>query len=38
LSTSLVAWLTAALLWICAGYFLVRMAHTQRVTASVSPI
>jgi uncharacterized protein len=25
LSTSLVAWLTVALLWICAGYFLVRM-------------
>jgi uncharacterized protein len=25
LSTSLVAWLTLGLLWICAGYFLVRM-------------
>jgi membrane protease YdiL (CAAX protease family) len=25
LSTSLVAWITVALLWICAGYFLVRM-------------
>ncbi len=25
LSSSLVAWLTVALLWICAGYFLVRM-------------
>ena len=25
LSTSLVAWLTAGLLWVCAGYFLVRM-------------
>ena len=30
LSTSLVAWLTAALLWICAGYFLVRMTHRER--------
>ncbi len=25
LSTCLVAWLTVALLWICAAYFLVRM-------------
>ncbi len=25
LSASLVAWLTVTLLWICAGYFLVRM-------------
>lgn len=32
LSTSLVAWLTVALLWVCAGYFLVRMpkAKVQR--------
>ncbi len=29
LSTSLVAWLTAALLWICAGYFLVRMPKAE---------
>jgi hypothetical protein len=27
LSTSLVAWLTIALLWICAAYFLVRMSR-----------
>ena len=26
LSTSPVGWLTVALLWICAGYFLVRMS------------
>jgi hypothetical protein len=25
LSTSLVGWLTAALLWVCAGFFLVQM-------------
>jgi membrane protease YdiL (CAAX protease family) len=32
LSTSLVAWLTVALLWVCAAYFLVRMprAESQR--------
>ncbi len=29
LSTSLVAWLTLALLWISAGYFLVRMPKTE---------
>jgi membrane protease YdiL (CAAX protease family) len=29
LSTSLVAWLTVALLWVCAVYFLVRMARTN---------
>lgn len=29
LSTSLVAWLTVALLWICAGYFLVRMPKVK---------
>ena len=33
LSTSLVAWLSVALLWICAAYFLVRMRHASRVTA-----
>ena len=32
-STSLVAWLTVALLWICAGYFLIRMRHASRVRA-----
>lgn len=30
LSTSLVAWLTVALLWLCAGYFLVRMPKEER--------
>jgi hypothetical protein len=30
LSTSLVAWLTVAALWICAAYFLVQMPKTQR--------
>ncbi len=29
LSTSLVAWLTAASLWISAGYFLVRMPKAE---------
>jgi uncharacterized protein len=29
LRTSLVAWLTVALLWICAGYFLVRMRREE---------
>jgi membrane protease YdiL (CAAX protease family) len=29
LSTSLVAWLTVALLWICSGYFLVRMPKEE---------
>jgi uncharacterized protein len=29
LSTSLVAWLTVALLWSCAGYFLVRMPQVK---------
>ena len=29
LSTSLVAWLTNAVLWIAAGYFLVRMRHIE---------
>lgn len=29
LSTSLVAWLTVALLWICGGYFLVRMPKVK---------
>jgi hypothetical protein len=29
LSSSLVAWLTVALLWICAAYFLVRMREAQ---------
>ena len=30
LSTSLVAWLTPALLWICAVYFLIRMCRATR--------
>ena len=29
ISTSLVAWLTVAVLWICAAYFLVRMPKTE---------
>src|SRR3989441_9175356 len=29
LSTSLVGWLTLALLWVCAAYFLVRMSKTE---------
>jgi membrane protease YdiL (CAAX protease family) len=29
LNASLVSWLTLALLWICAGYFLVRMPKTE---------
>ena len=29
LSTSRVAWLTLALLWICAGYFLARMSKAE---------
>jgi len=29
LSTSLVAWLTVALLWICAAYFLLRMPRSE---------
>jgi len=29
LSTSLVAWLTTGLLWVCAGYFLVRMRRAE---------
>jgi len=33
LSTSLVAWITVALLWICAGYFLIRMGQASRVRA-----
>jgi hypothetical protein len=30
LSSSLPAWLTVALLWVCAGYFLSRMRAIQR--------
>ncbi|MFN2398632.1 MAG: CPBP family intramembrane glutamic endopeptidase [Gemmatimonadaceae bacterium] len=30
LSHSLVAWLTVALLWLCAGYFLLRMRKSQQ--------
>jgi uncharacterized protein len=37
LSTSLVAWLTVALLWICAAYFLVRMGKTK-LQAIESPV
>jgi hypothetical protein len=29
LSTSPVAWLTVALLWLCAGYLLVRMSRMR---------
>jgi len=36
LSTSLVAWLTVALLWICAVYFLVRMPRLDPVGADVT--
>jgi membrane protease YdiL (CAAX protease family) len=32
LNASLVSWLTLALLWICAGYFLVRMPKTEPTT------
>lgn len=32
LNASLVSWLTLALLWICAGYFLVRMPKTKPTT------
>jgi membrane protease YdiL (CAAX protease family) len=37
LSTSLVAWLTVALLWICAAYFLVRM-RKMKLQAIESPV
>lgn len=33
LSTSLVAWLSVALLWVCAGYFLVRMPKWEPASA-----
>ena len=33
LNTSLVAWLSLALMWICAAYFLLRMAKAERSTA-----
>lgn len=33
LSHSLVAWLTVALLWLCAGYFLLRMRKSQQLEA-----
>jgi membrane protease YdiL (CAAX protease family) len=29
LSTSLVAWLTVTVLWVCAAYFLIRMPKTK---------
>jgi membrane protease YdiL (CAAX protease family) len=40
LSTSLVAWLTVAVLWVCAAYFLVRMprAESQRAGRKTSGI
>jgi membrane protease YdiL (CAAX protease family) len=34
LSASLVAWLTVALLWVCASYFLVRLRHLQLAVLS----
>lgn len=34
LSHSFVAWLTVALLWLCAGYFLFRMRKTPQLPAS----
>lgn len=37
LSTSLVAWLTVALLWIAAAYFLFRMRGTRSLPGSSSP-
>ncbi len=37
LSTSVVAWLTVALLWICAAYFLVRM-RKMKLQAMESPV
>ena len=42
LSTSLIAWLTCMLLWICAGYFVVRMSglslpHRRRREHSQMP-
>lgn len=36
LTSSLVAWLTAALLWVCAGYFLVRMPGVNQASGSLS--
>jgi hypothetical protein len=40
LSTSLVAWLTVALLRICAGYFLVRMSKPEAgpLTATIDRV
>jgi uncharacterized protein len=35
LSTSMVAWLTVALLWVCAGYFLLRMKRSLDRRAAV---
>src|SRR6266700_3569696 len=37
LSTSLVAWLTDAFLWITAGYFLVRMRHIKWSGVEMQP-
>ena len=37
LSTSLVAWLTVALLWICAAYFLIRM-RKMKLQAMECPV
>jgi membrane protease YdiL (CAAX protease family) len=34
-SSSLVAWLTVALLWLCAGYFLIRMGKTRQIMFEV---
>ena len=37
LSTSMVAWLTIALLWVCAAYFLVRMSRDETPKGSGEP-
>jgi membrane protease YdiL (CAAX protease family) len=37
-STSLVAWLTVALLWISAGYFLIRMRKSELRRARETPV
>lgn len=38
LSHSLVAWLTVALLWLCAGYFLVRMHRSPALAREVAGV
>ena len=36
LSHSLVAWMTVALLWLCAGYFLLRMRKNPQLAREVT--